>query len=48
MRVALSLPLAAVLAAPTPVFAGNKGKKAHDAPSDEVRTSQTAVALITV
>jgi hypothetical protein len=48
MRVALSLLLAAALTVPTPAFAGNKGKKAHNAPAEQIHTSQAVVALITV
>jgi nickel/cobalt transporter regulator len=48
MRFALLLLLAAALMVPAPVFAGNKGKKAHDVPSEQMDTSQAAVALITV
>ena len=51
MRVALSLLPAVLLAAAlaaTPAFAGNKGKKAHDAPPEQMHTAQAAVALITV
>jgi hypothetical protein len=48
MRAFLSLLLAAALTVPTPVFAGNKGKKAHDVPAEQMDTSQAAVALITV
>ena len=48
MKVALSLLLAAALTVPTPVLAGNKGKKAHDMPSEQMPASQAAVALITV
>ena len=48
MRVALSLLLAAVLAVPAPVFAGNKGKKPRDVQAEQMDTSQAAVALITV
>jgi hypothetical protein len=47
MRVALSLLLAAALTVPTPAFAGNKGKKAHNAPPEQIHMSQ-AMALITV
>jgi hypothetical protein len=48
MRVALSLLLAAALTVPTPAFAGNKGKKAHNAPPEQMHMSQTTVARITV
>jgi Nickel/cobalt transporter regulator len=48
MRVALSLLLAAAMMVSTPAFAGNKGKKAHNATSEQTRMSQTTVALITV
>jgi hypothetical protein len=47
MRVALSLLLATALTVPTPAFAGNKGKKAHNAPPEQVHMSQATVALIT-
>jgi hypothetical protein len=48
MRVALSLLLAAAMMVPTPAFAGNKGKKAHNATSEQTHMSQATVALITV
>ena len=48
MRVALSLLLAAAMMVPTPAFAGNKGKKAHNSTSEQTHMSQATVALITV
>jgi hypothetical protein len=48
MRVTLSLLLAAALTVPTPAFAGNKGKKAHNGPPQQIHMSQATVALITV
>ena len=48
MRVALSLILAAALTVPAPTFAGNKGKKVHNGPSEQIHMSQATVALITV
>jgi hypothetical protein len=48
VRDALSLLLTAALIVPTPAFAGNKGKKAHNAPPEEIHMSQATVALITV
>jgi hypothetical protein len=48
MRVALSLLLAAALTVPAPAFAGNKGKKAHNAPPEQTHMSQATVALISV
>ena len=48
MRVALSLLLAAALTVPTPALAGNKGKKAHNVPPEQIHMSQATVALITV
>jgi hypothetical protein len=48
MRAALSLLLATALTVPTPVFAGNKGKKAHNAAPEQIHMSQATVALITV
>jgi hypothetical protein len=48
MRIALSLLLAAALTVPTPTFAGNKGKKAHDESAAQTSTSEVVAALITV
>jgi hypothetical protein len=48
MRAALSLLLAAALIVPGPAFAGNKGKKAHNAPPEQIHLNQATVALITV
>ncbi len=47
MRIALSLLLAAALTVPTAAFAGNKGKKAHDA-TVQTHTSEVVLSLITV
>jgi Ni/Co efflux regulator RcnB len=48
MRIVLSLLVAAALTAPMPTLAGNKGKKAHDAPATQTHSSEAVVALITV
>jgi hypothetical protein len=48
ISVAFLLLLIAALAVATPAFAGNKGKKAHSAPPEPTRMSQTTVALIIV
>jgi hypothetical protein len=48
MRVAVSLFLAATLALASPAVAGSKNKKAHNAPAEQIHTSDAAVALITV
>jgi hypothetical protein len=48
MRVALALVLTAILTLPTPVVAGNKGKKVHEAPVGQIDTRQAAGVLITV
>src|SRR5262249_39709501 len=47
MRAALSLLLAAVLALPTPAFAGNKGKKTSGKPAVEAPASDAVTILIT-
>ena len=48
MRIALALLLAAALAVPTTALAGNKGRKGHHAPPEQVHVDQLPVALITV
>lgn len=50
MRFALSLLLAAALTIPAPAVAGNKGnkgKKAHVAPAEQVHTTRAIATLIT-
>ena len=47
MRTAVSLLLAAVLALPTPAFAGNKGKKMSGKPTVEAPASDAVTILIT-
>jgi hypothetical protein len=48
MRIAISLLLAAILTVPTPALAGNKGKKAHNAPAEQIHMSPATASLITV